>query len=247
MRTSIIFIVAAFAVLLISMGIYDQQLHTAFKKGTYKIPFSNYVVSDYTRFRNINLRSASTINIKIQRGPFRVLIQPSVAEHIELKMNSDTLHLETFFPDDYHNYNADFAVYIWCPELSSIRTNGYYHIKSREYVDKQASEYFMYRRTVVNGFKQDSLSISATNAGSIWLLNDTIRNLNAVIGIDSSSATNFYIGHGNQFQNTNIDVRNVSRFWIDEADTAQQFHYTLSDSAKLIVSGRVKHLLKTQQ
>ena len=199
MRTSIKLVVLALAVLILSMAIYDQQMYGAFKKGTYKIPFSNYVESNYTGFRHINLKSASTVNIKIEKGPFRVLTEPSAHQFVHLKMNGDTLEIESIFPNEYHGYGVDFGMYISCPELSSIRSNAYYHIRTHEYVDRQAEDYFKFRRTIIQGFTQDSLNIVATNASNIWLVNDTIKNLNALISIDSSSASNFYIGENNHF------------------------------------------------
>ena len=247
MRTSIIFIAVAFAVLLLSMGIYDEQLHSAFKNGTYKLPFNDYVSSSFTGFKNINLKSASTLNIKIEKGPYRILTNPSVNEFVKMNMNGDTLEIETVFPDDYHNYNFAYAIYIWCPQLSSIRSNAYYHIRSREYLDRQSSEYFSFRSSTIDGFTQDSINISATNASCIRLVNNNIENLHAEIGLDSGSATNFYIGEKNHFDHTNIDVRNHSRFWIGDADTSQSFHYTLADSARIIVSGRANHVIKKLQ
>ena len=247
MRTSIKFIIADLAVLVLSMAIYDQQLHSAFKKGDYKIPFSNYTASAISGFRNIKLMSASTINIKIEKGPYRVLTEPAANDYVQLKMNGDTLEIQTVFPDQYRGYNLDFAMYISCPELSSIYSNAYYHIRSHEYLDRFAREDFGYRQTTISGFTQDSLNVMATNASNIWLVNNNIKNLHAAIGVDSGSYTNFYIGEKNHFNQTNIDVKNHGRFWIDDADTAQTFHYTLTDSAQLIVSGRTEHILKKAQ
>ncbi len=247
MRTSIKFIIAAFAVLVICMAIYDQQLYSAFKKQTYKIPFSNYTASAISGFRNINLKSASTINIKIEKGPYRVLMAPSSNDYIKLAMSGDTLEIETVFPDEYMGRGLDFTMYISCPELSSIHSNAYYHIRSRGYLDRYASENFKIMPTTISGFTQDSLDITASNASNIWLVNDTIKNLNAIIGADSASASNFYIGEKNHFTHANIDVRNLGRFWIGDADTGQSFHYILTDSAQLIVSGRAKYILKALQ
>jgi len=247
MRTSTILIIVALAVLLVSMGVYDQQLHTAFKQGAYKIPFSNYVSTNFSGFRHINLKSASTVNVKIERGPFRTLTEPSASDFVQLKMNGDTLEIETVFPDDYRNYGAGFGMYISCPVLSSISSNAYYHIRREKHVDRFASENFRIRRTIVSGFAQDSLNVMATNASNIWLVNDTLKSLNALIGADSASASNFYIGEKNYFERTNIDVRNQARFWIHSADTTQTFHYTLTDSALLIVSASARHILKTLQ
>ena len=247
MRTSIILIIAAFLVLIVSVGIFDQQLNAAFKQGGYKIPFSNYEASNFTGFRHIHLKSASTLNIKIEKGEYRVLTNPAVIESIKMKMNGDTLEIETVFPDDFHNYNDEFAMYISCPELTTLRANAYYHIKSREYLDRLGSEYFIFRRTTVNGFTQDSMNIFATNASCIWLINNSIKNLKADIGIDKGSATNFYIGEKNHFLHTDINIKSQSRFWIGDADSTQSFHYTLADSARLIVSGRASHVLQTVQ
>jgi len=214
------------------------------EKGLYKIPFSNYVESNYTGFRNINLKSASTVNIKIEKGPFHVLIEPSVRNYAHLKMNGDTLEIETVFPDEYHGYSVDFAMYISCPEISSIHSDALYRIMSKEFVERDAERS---RRTTIEGFSLDSLNIIATNGSDIRLVSDTIRNLNAVIGIDSASASKFYIGKNNHFDHANINVRNLSRFWIGYADTTQAFNYTLSDSAQLIVSGRANHVIKKLQ
>jgi len=245
MRTSTKCIIAGFVALIISMLIYDQQLHSAFVKGTYKIPFSNYTASPISGFRNINLKSASTINIKIEKGPYRILIEPSANDYAKLKVNGDTLEIETIFPDQYHGTSSDFSMYISCPELFSVSSNAYYHMRSREYLDRYASENFQFRRTTISGFTQDSLNVTATNASNIWLLNNNIKNLQAIIGMDSASASNFYIGENNHFAQTHIVVRNFGRFYIGDADSGQSFHYTLTDSAQLIISGRAKHILKT--
>src|SRR6478672_7114383 len=189
MRTSIKLIVAALAVFLLSMAIYDKQLHSELEKGAFKEPFGDYVASHYTGFRNIHLKSASTVNIKIQKGPYRVLIEPSANQYVHLEMNRDTLEIETVFPNEYHSYRANFGMYISCPEISSIRSDAYYHIRSREYLDKDAQDYFKFRRTTIDGFTQDSLHVTATHASNIWLLNDTIKNLDATIGVDSASAS----------------------------------------------------------
>ena len=98
------------------------------------------------------------------------------------------------------------------------------------------------RQVLIEGFKQDSLSIVQDYGSTVLLEKNQIRVLNAVVGKSSRSGSNLIIQEGNQFETTHLDIRNYSKLFLDNS-IIHSFNYKLADGAKLIVSGKAQNLL----
>lgn len=239
MKTSNKFLLTAVLLLVISVGIYDFQLKAEYLKGNYKNPYNGFVNLNFSNFKVINLSSATAVNIMLVKGPFKVLADPDAIWFLKTEQRRDTLFISAFFKDNFHNVRAPNVLYISMPQLDAFYADARYKAGEGQITDTTAAADFKWRPTIICGFSGDKLNIVQDHASTILLKNNKFNILNATTGISNGSASNLSIETGNQFEKTNLDIRNKSRLWIKD-DSLNNISYKLADSAKLILNGNTR-------
>ncbi|WPV02613.1 hypothetical protein SNE26_12565 [Mucilaginibacter sp. cycad4] len=239
MKTSNKSLLSAVLLLIISIGIYDFQLKAEYLKGEYKNPYNGFRILNFKNFKVIDLASSTAINIMLVKGPFKVLADPGAMEFMKIEQRQDSLFIRAAFKDNFHNVQAPNVLYISLPQLDAFYADAKYKAGDTQIIDTTAAQDFKWRATTISGFSGDKLNIIQDHASTILLKNNQFNILNAVIGKSNSSASNLSIETGNQFEKTNLDIRNKSCLWIKD-DSLSSITYKLADSAKLILNGSTR-------
>src|SRR5690606_27591548 len=72
------------------------------------------------------------------------------------------------------------------------------------------------KKVVVEGFNQDSLSIIQNNGSHIRLVNNRFKNISAIVGKSSKSASFLTIDESNVFNYAHLDIRNRSQLFMSK-------------------------------
>jgi hypothetical protein len=242
MRTSNKILIAAFALLTISLAFYDLRLKAEYQKGDYTDPYRDFVKLDYKNFDAVELESSSAINIMLVQGPFRVAASPQVMDFLDIRQEKNRLIIGVNFRDHFRGVSPEYVVYVSCPNLSSLRADAFYQVDNVKVTDTVAKD-LNWRTTVINGFTADSLDIEENHASNVALQNNRIGHLTATIGLGDESGSILTVGQNNEFDRADLNILNRSRLWIKGTDP-DNINYHLADSASLIINGaQAKHLL----
>jgi hypothetical protein len=243
MRTSNKLIIATFLLLLLSLFGYDCMLKAAYKSGDYKDPYSDFKSLDYKDFDAVDIVSSTAANVKFVQGPFSIKVGKITLDYVKIKQQGRRLQIDANFEDHYMGNSYPYIIVISCPKLAEISTNASYIANKKLIIDTTVRDDWNMRQVLIDGFKQDSLSISQDYGSTVMLANNTIRSVNAVVGKSPGSGSKFIVLKTNQFQKTNFDIRTKSRLLLNDA-IIHTLSYHLADSAKLIVTGAAQGLIK---
>lgn len=245
MKTSNKLVISAVFLILASLFIYDLMLRTEFRTGTYKIPYRNYTELKFKDFDTINVKSVSAANVRFEQGPFRVRIAPRADEFTRVSQDKKTLNIEAIFKHDYESSPNDYLVIISCPKIAQLKTSAWYGTNGRSYIDTIVNDQWNMRKVLVNGFKQDSLTISQDYGSRVFLSNSRIGFLKAAIGLSPKSGSQLNILNNNQLDNINLNIGNRSTLIINSV-AGSKFNYHLADSARVTLAGAALNILKKQ-
>jgi hypothetical protein len=131
---------------------------------------------------------------------------------------------------------------ISCPTLTRLTTGATYRADNRIVTDTIVREEWNMRQVLIEGFKQDTLSIEQDYGSTVILACDTIRSLRAVIGKSNGSGSKIILQPDNEFRDAALDIGHRSTFILQNAHI-QNLSYHLADSAELIVNGNSQHLI----
>ena len=99
------------------------------------------------------------------------------------------------------------------------------------------------RQVLIDGFKQDSLTIKQDYGSTVVLANNHILSINGIIGISKKSSSKLIIQKSNQFRDVKLDIQNKSSLLLNDA-LIHNLNYHLADSAKLVLTGNAQNLIK---
>jgi len=240
MKTSNKLVVAALVVVLVSLVAYDYLLKAAFVSGKYKDPYYSFVSLKNTGFDTVDIVSSTVANVKFIQGPFSVRIDSTALAYVQVKQTGKRLQINAVFENNYlYNHNP-YVMVISCPKLLEISTDANYLVNGKQITDSIAKE--DWRKVLIDGFKQDSLTISQDYGSTLILANNHINLIDAVIGKSLGSGSKLIIREGNQFKIAKINVFNNSNLLLNNAAIGN-LDYHLADSAKLTVTGAAQNLL----
>jgi hypothetical protein len=180
-----------------------------------------------------------------EQGPFRVRISPGADEFTRVSQDKKTLTVEAVFKHSYQNRPESYLVVITCPKIAKLKTNAWYGTNSNTYIDTIVRDPWNMRKVLVDGFNQDSLTISQDYGSRVFLSNNSIGVLNAAIGLSKYSGSQLNILSNNHFDNVTLDIGNKSTLLINYVPK-NKFNLRLADSAKLILTGAAQNILKKQ-
>lgn len=257
MRTSTKLFLGALLLLAICLGFYDWKLGAEYRKGDYTDPYYGYVPLSYRDFDEIELRSASSVNLMMVQGDFKVLEHPRASRFVVVRQEGKRLIIEAKFLDHLETVNALQTLFISCPNLTAFSADTKYTVGTVATTDYENWD-FRWLPTVIRRFNQDSLTIREEHASNVWLEGNRIRRLTAVSGAGETrpgaagetgagaaageEGPMLLIGQGNHFDSSDLHILNKGRLWIKGTDI-RQLTYHLADSATLTVNGVSAHYL----
>src|ERR1700683_5027237 len=114
MRTSTKLFLGAMLILAACIGFYDWELGAEFRKGDYLNPYYNYAPLNYRDFDEIELRSATAINLMLAQGDFKLLEHPRASRFVVVRQEGRRLIIEAKFPNNFETVNAPQTLFISC-------------------------------------------------------------------------------------------------------------------------------------
>ena len=242
MKTSNKLILTAFILVLISLAAYDYLLKNEYDSGRYKDPNSNYTELKFRDFDAVDIVSSTAANVRFVQGPFSVKLDKDAAEFTFVKQNGKRLIIDARFRYNYLYNQNPYLLIISCPKLSAINADAFYTAKNVTVIDTTAREDWNMRKILIAGFKLDSLSINQSYGSTVVLANNSIKVLNATVGIMPQSGSKIDILNTNNIQQGNIKILNKSSFALEGGITGT-LNYQLADSAKMTVSASAQHII----
>jgi hypothetical protein len=233
---------AALFLTVVLLVVYDLRLKAAFLSGAYKIPYSDFTTLSNTGFDIVDLNASTKANVKFVQGPFSVRVENNALDFVALKQQGNRLEIDAAFERNQRWDPNPYVILISCPVLKELTTNATWRAYNRVSTDSIVRDDWQMRRVLIDGFRQDSLSILQDYGSTVVLANDTIRWVKAVIGRSDRSGSKIIINGGNEFQDALLDIGHYSQFILEDAHI-HSLSYRLADSAELIVTGRAHHLL----
>ena len=244
MKKSEVLVITALVLILASLFGYDYLLSNEYLSGRYKDPYRNFVTLKFKDFDRADLPSSTTANVRFVQGPFKVMIDTNALRYVTIKQNGNRLQVNTVFAHgNFYNPNP-FIVLISCPVIKEINASGIYRSARLIITDTLSGDDWTRRKILIEGFKQDSLVIHQDYGSSVMIENSTINNLTALLGTSKGSGPKILISKSNSFGHANFDLRNKSQLFLSGAKI-RTLNYFLADSAKLVVSGDARNLVKS--
>lgn len=242
MKTSNQFLFAAIVLTLLSLVVYDIFLKAAYKSGNYADPYRNFVSLKFKDFDQLDLPSSTAANVKLVQGPFSIRMDEGAADFVQVNQDGKKLIIKAAFDGNYRSGFNEYVLLISCPRLLDLDVNAGYQANNAKVTDTIVREDWNMRKVLMDGFTQDSLHITQDYGSTVVLANNHIRVLSASIGKSPRSGSNLIIKDNNAFMNADLDIRNNSKLYLDDAKI-QNLNYELGDNSKLIISGKAKNLL----
>ncbi|HEX3933378.1 MAG TPA: hypothetical protein VHW43_01785 [Puia sp.] len=242
MKTSNKLMFAALVLTLALLTWYDLRLKAEYLSGRYKNPYSGFTKLNYTGFDIVELPSSTAANVKFVQGPFSVRVDNNALDYVVFKQQANRLAINAVFERNYRWNPNPYVIVISCPTLSKLITDASYRANNRMVTDTIVREDWNMRRVLIEGFRQDSLSIEQDYGSTVVLSGDSIRSLRAVIGKSAGSGSKIILKSGNEFREAALDIGHYSKFFLENA-SIQNLSYHLADSAELILTGNAQHLL----
>ena len=231
MKTSSKLFLATLLLLFGSLTAYNMALRHEFRQGTYKDPLHNYTALAFRNFEAVSVPSASGLKVKIVAGPFAVRMNNEAADFVHVAQRGRQLLITLDYPQEPQYLGRQEAVVISCPRLAALITNGTYTVAGKPLVDGLQTG----GTVVVQGFRQDSLTLRQNQSNQIRLEGNTLGWLRAVAGTRPGSGPELEIGPDNRIQVADLTIGHQGRLALSTAiaHLRQQF----SDSATVTFSG----------
>ena len=245
MKTSNKLILAALLLLVISLLSYDYLLKSEFLTGSYKNPYKNFITLKFKNFDTINVNSVSAANVKFEQGPFRVRMSPDASEFTRVSQQHRTLNIDAVFEYSYQNTPDPYILIISCPKIAELKASARYGTNGKIYIDTVVRDLWNMRKVLIDGFKQDSMTISQDYGSRVFLSNSSIGALKAVTGLSPESGPQLNLLNNNHFDKITLDIRNKSSVIINTVPK-NKFNYRLDDSARIILNGAAQNIFKKQ-
>jgi len=242
MKTSNKLLAIALLIIVGSLFFYDLSVRAVYRSGSFRIPFRDYSDLNFKDFDTINVKSCTAVNVLFQQGPFHVKMAPGAESYARIGQDGKTLNIGAVFKHGFENNRNPYLVIVTCPNIAKLSTDGWYGTNGKSYIDTVVKDDWNMRKVWVEGFKQDSLTISQDFGSTVVLSGNAIKALNAQIGKSPLSGSKLFVLKNNHFESANLDIRNKSKLLLEDADIGK-LNYRLSDSAKLVLNGNAAHLI----
>jgi hypothetical protein len=246
MKTSNRLIILALLLILVSQLGYDNLLKAEFISGRYKNPYKDFVKLNFKDFDTVDLQSSTAANVRFVQGPFKVIADAAALSNIKISQKGKKLVIKAVYEKEYL-WNANpYLIVISCPKLSAVHAGATYTVsKDITVTDTVNYNSWNMRRVLVDGFKQDSLTITQDYGSTIELANNQLVNVNATVGKSAGSGSKITLLKGNRLKNANFEILNHSELLLNNSGI-KNIRYHLADSARLTIGAQSQNLFKNQ-
>lgn len=245
MKTSNKILIVILFTLVISNIVYAIAMKKEYLTGNYKKPDFNFNTLPYRDFDEIIINPSENANVKLVQGPFKVMVYNLRQDYLVFKQSGRKLQIDLNWGYARFNTGDKYMIIISCPNLKAVHTNAVYTLNNEHYIDTAANDGWGSHHVLIDGFKQDSLTITQKWGSKVVLANNAINYLNTVTSIGDGSLSKLTVLKTNTIQHTNFDIRNKGQLILGEANIAN-LHFQLADSALLIINGAAQKNLKKQ-
>jgi len=240
MRTSIKIFLGSIGLLGIGLLIYDLQLNAVYRRGDFVKPFHEFVPLNFRDFDCVRLNSASSMNVLLVQGDFKVLANPDITDWLEVRQEGRQLILTAKFPDHHTGYRDNqCGVYISCPRLDEITTDGQYFVRGVKTVDTNARNLW-YMPSLIRGFGLDSLSILEKFGGNLVMEGDRISRLTVVVG----GGSGLTISSGNAIGGGDLSIQSNSTLILKDTSSLKLHYHITADAVVTMNGAAARQLLK---
>lgn len=240
MKTSSKIFIAALVFLVLCILGYDYLLKKEFNTGRYKDVYSYYIPLKFKNFNTLDINASQIANVKLVQGPFSVKMDPDARGYATIKQTGERLQIDVTFDGSQYYNHAAYLLLISCPVIKSVNASAFVTDKNQKKIDTVANEGWNGRNVLIEGFKQDSLTITQNYGSQILLANNTIGSLNATVGQSPLSGSILTVLEDNRFENANLQIMNRSKLILKQA-RIKNLHYSLADSTHLVLNGAAKN------
>ncbi|MEB0263885.1 MULTISPECIES: hypothetical protein [unclassified Mucilaginibacter] len=246
MKTSNRLIVCALLLILLTQLGYDNLLKAEFISGRYKDAYRDYVKLNYKDFDVVDLESSTAANVKFVQGPFKIIADSAALSNIKISQEGKKLTIKAAYDKEYL-WNANpYLIVISCPILSAVHAGATYTVsKNIAVTDTINYTSWNMRGVLIDGFKQDSLTIIQDYGSTVELANNHLTNVTATIGKRAGSGSKITLLKGNQLKNADFEILNRSELLLNN-EGIENIHYHLADSARLTIGAQSQNLFKKQ-
>lgn len=242
MKTSNKLIITALILIVVCLFGYDCLLKQEYLSGNYKNPYRDFAKLNFRDFDSVDVKSSTAINVKFIQGPFKVLADSIMLNHLIINQKGRKLTIKGNFKQNQNYSSNPYILLISCPKLKAINASAVFTSNNKQVIDTVTREDWNMRRNLVEGFDQDSLTINQSYGSCVILAKNRIKVLTAIVGKMPLSGSEIKILNNNELQQATIDVLNRSQLLFD-GKSIQNLHYHLADSAKMTLTGAAQNTL----
>ncbi|PKV63061.1 hypothetical protein [Pontibacter ramchanderi] len=246
MKTSNKLLLFALVVLLSALATYNIALKAEYNTKSYRDPYRNYIVLDYSGFEEINVNAGDMLNVLIEPGDeHAVYLYKGNEEVVQINQEANTLKVDVANTDEQKGVRGWGSPHliIKTPSLHILRANATHTLNGEPVTHVQRLNTASYLNTKLIGFKLDSLTLELDNGVMVQLDGNELQRLHAVTGTSPESEPKLLIHNSNKIQQANFDIRNRSYLsLLNVAIPALQ--YTLSEQAQVELTGEALAVLR---
>ncbi len=241
MKTSNKLLAVVAAIILIYLVIYDNGLQAEYLKGEFRSPFYQMEQLSFKDFNSVRNNSADKVGIQIKKGDkFQVWIKSRLKDKMAVTQQGKTLVLQMTKQNGTEIWGYDSGVIIICPQLDSLTTVTDAESSNRKADYKNA---WYNTTTVIVGFNQQKMILNLKKVTGVSLAGNQIDDLEATVGNKTIGKASLNINASNRIKQATIQVPGKSEL-ILSSPAIENFNYTISDSAKITLTGKALQLFK---
>jgi hypothetical protein len=246
MKTSSKLILTALPLILAAIFASDYQLKEKYLSGTYKDPYYSFAALKFKDFDTVDVFSSTAANVKFVQGPFSVRIDADALDYTSIKQKGSRLQISATFTNGYLYNRNPYLLVVSCPKLAEVNTDATYQTSHKPYTDTIVRADWNMRLVLIDGFKQDSLTVSQDYGSTVVFANDDIKSVKVITGKSQGSGSKTIVLKGNQFGDATFNIGNKSRLILNDA-IIHNLNYHLADSAQIVFTGAAQNLLKNSK
>jgi hypothetical protein len=233
MKNSSKYLLAAVLVLLASLTAYNMALRTEYRRGDYKNPLHGYVAQGFRDFTEVVVPASNVVSVKIMPGPFSVRLNPGATEYVHLRQQGGRLVVTATFPKWRRYFGPAETVLINCPRLAALSTDAVYESQGKPMTTNNFRDY---EKVLVQGFRQDSLTLHQDHGSRIELAGNTLGMLRATAGPSPGSHGLLQLAADNRLAAASLTLAHQSELVLDNVRIPQLRH-SFGDSVKVTLVG----------
>ena len=233
MKTSNKCLVAALLLLVGSLMAFNTSLRAEYARGTYKDLKRNTAALNFTNFTEVDVQAASTMSVKIVRGPFGVRLNNGAKKAVKISQHGARLTVALAFPTAGESLGGQDVLTISCPQLRRLTTGGTYRVAGKPRTEKAPGNQ---RRVRVEGFSGDSLVVRQDLGSQVELANNRLGFLRAEAGVSPGSQSGLRIEQSNRILAVDLSVQHQATLLLEAGGIARH-RYQFGDSARVTFGG----------